>query len=165
MRALVLNFDFSPLSVCTVEKAFLLIYLEKAEQLKPFDGQQLRTVTRTFQMPAVVRLLRFVKVPYKSIELTRNNIFKRDGYECQYCGSVRDLTLDHVMPRSKGGRSSWKNLVTACKPCNAKKGDYTPEEAGLDLRTKPFRPSYIMFLRDFSGFDFDEWNPFLQMTG
>ena len=106
-----------------------------------------------------------MKIPYKNIELSRNNVFKRDGFECQYCGSVRDLTLDHVLPRSRGGRSSWKNLVTACKPCNAKKGDFTPEEAGFDLHTKPFKPSYIMFLKDFSGFDFVEWVPYLQMTG
>lgn len=165
MRALILNFDFSPISVCTVEKAFLLIYLDKAVQVQSFDGRLLRTVTTAFQMPAVVRLLRYVKIPYKNIELSRNNVFKRDGFECQYCGSVRDLTLDHVFPRSRGGRSSWKNLVTACKPCNAKKGDYTPEEAGLDLHTKPFKPSYIMFLKHFSGFDFVEWVPYLQMTG
>jgi len=165
MRALVLNFDFSPISVCTVEKAFLLIYLEKAEQIQDFEGAFLRTVSRNFKMPAVVRLLRYVKLPFKSVELTRNNVFKRDSFECQYCGSNRDLTLDHVLPRSRGGQSNWKNLVTACKPCNAKKGDYTPKEAGLDLHQRPFRPSYIMFLRDFSGFDFEEWMPYLEMTG
>ena len=165
MRALVLNFDYSPISVCTVEKAFLLIYLEKAEEVQDFEGVFLCTVSQKFRTPAVVRLLRYVKLPYKSVELTRNNVFKRDGFECQYCGSGRDLTLDHVMPRSRGGTSNWKNLVTACKPCNAKKGDDTPTEAGLDLRQKPFKPSYIMFLRDFSGFDFEEWMPYLQMTG
>ena len=147
MRALVLNFDYSPISVCTVEKAFLLIYLEKAEQIQDFEGAFLHTVSRSFQIPAVVRLMRYVKLPFKSVELTRNNVFKRDGFECQYCGSERDLTLDHVMPRSRGGTSNWRNLVTACKPCNARKGDFTPNEAGLDLRKKPFRPSYIMFLQ------------------
>ncbi len=165
MRALILNFDFSPISVCSVEKAFILIYLEKAEQIQSFIARSLRTVAVVYKMPAVVRLRRYVKVPYKSVELTRSNVFKRDGYECQYCGSDRDLTLDHVMPRSKGGPSNWKNLVTACKPCNGKKGDYLPEEAGLNLKTNPFKPSYIMFLRDFSGFDFDEWTPYLHLSG
>ena len=164
MRALVLNFDFSPVSVCTVERAFLLIYRDKAEQVQSFDSLQLRTVSRAYPVPAVVRLLRYVKIPYRSVELTRNNIFRRDSFECQYCGSVRDLTLDHVIPRSKGGGSNWKNLVTACKSCNARKGDFTPEEVGLPLKQAPFKPSYIMFLRDFSGFEFDEWIPYLQIA-
>lgn len=162
MRALILNFDFSPLSVCSVEKAFILIYLEKAEQVKKFKNGSLRTVTKVYSMPAVVRLRKYVHVPYKSVELTRNNVFKRDSHECQYCGSKRDLTLDHVLPRSKGGSSNWKNLVTACKPCNAKKGDFLPSEIGLNLKTSPFKPSYLMFLRDFSGFDFEEWNQYLK---
>jgi len=164
MRALVLNFDFSPVSVCTVERAFLLVYLDKAEQVKTFADQKLRTVSRAYPMPAVVRLSRYVNIPYKSVELNRNNIFKRDGYECQYCGYEKDLTLDHLIPRSKGGQSNWKNLVTACKSCNARKGDDAPEVAGLNLKQRPFKPSYVMFLRDFSGFQIDEWVPYLQVA-
>jgi 5-methylcytosine-specific restriction endonuclease McrA len=165
MRALVLNYDYSPVGVCTVERAFLLIYRDKAEQVQAFENFELRTVSRSFSMPAVVRLLRYVNIPYKSVELTRNNIFKRDGFECQYCGSESDLTLDHVIPRSKGGPSNWKNLVTACKTCNAQKGNFSPEQAGLPLKQAPFKPSYVMFLRDFSGFEFDEWRPYLQKAG
>ena len=165
MRALVLNYDYTPVGVCTVERAFLLIYREKAEQIQSFENFELRTVSRSYPVPAVVRILRYVNIPYKSVELTRNNIFKRDRFSCQYCGSERDLTLDHVVPRSKGGPSNWKNLVTACKTCNAQKGDYTPEEAGLPLKQAPYKPSYVMFLRDFSGFEFDEWIPYLQKAG
>jgi len=165
MHSLVLNFDFHPLGICSVEKAFVLIYLEKADEVKPFAGKALHTVSCAYSMPAVVKLKRYVNVPYKTVELSRSNVFKRDGHECQYCGSKNDLTLDHVFPRSKGGSSNWKNLVTACKACNAKKGHYSPAEAGLMLKTDPFKPSYIMFLRDFSGFDFKEWNPYLYMTG
>lgn len=164
MRALVLNFDFSPVSVCTVERAFLLIYLDKAEQVKNFTDRALHTVSRAYPMPAVVRLSRYVNIPYKSVELNRNNIFKRDGHECQYCGSVIDLTLDHLIPRSKGGQSNWKNLVTACKSCNARKGDEAPEVVGLNLKQPPFKPSYVMFLRDFSGFEVDEWVPYLHVA-
>lgn len=114
-------------------------------------------------MPAVIRLMNYVNVPYRGVELTRHNIFKRDGYECQYCGDRNrdNLTLDHVIPRAKGGGSSWTNLITACKSCNSKKGDLLPEEAGMPLKNQPFKPSYIMFLRDFSGFHCDEWKPFL----
>lgn len=164
MRSLVLNFDYSPITVCTVERAFLLIYRDKAEQIQSFESFELRTVSRSYPVPAVVRLMRYVKIPYKSVELTRNNIFKRDNFECQYCGSPRDLTLDHVIPRSKGGPSNWKNLVTACKSCNARKGDFSPEQAGLPLKQAPFKPSYVMFLREFSGFEFDEWMPYLQIA-
>ncbi len=164
MRSLILNFDFRPIGICSVQRAFILVYLEKAEEVQSF-GESLHTVDTTYSIPAVVKLKRYINVPFKSVELSRSNVFKRDKHECQYCGSKSDLTLDHVMPRSKGGKSNWKNLVTACKSCNAKKGDFSLNEAGLLLKSNPFKPSYIMFLRDFSGFDFEEWSQYLQMTG
>jgi 5-methylcytosine-specific restriction endonuclease McrA len=126
-----------------------------------FNGTKFHTVSAEYHIPAVVRLQRYVNVPYRGVELSRMNIFKRDNHSCQYCGSQRDLSIDHVIPRSRGGGSSWKNLVTACKPCNAKKGDYTPEEADMPLMQNPFKPSYLMFLRDFSGFKYEEWKPYL----
>ena len=92
--------------------------------------------------------------------LTRQNVFKRDGQRCQYCGTHDGLTLDHVLPKSRGGKTSWENLVAACQRCNAKKGDYTPEEAGLRPQ-KPYKPSFIMFLRDFSGNIDEGWHPYL----
>ena len=160
-RVLVLNLDHSPLTVCSVQRAFLLLYLDKAELVNQFTGLFLCTVTRSFPMPAVIKLVRYVNIPYKSVELTRQNIFKRDEFECQYCDTKNNLTLDHLVPRSKGGRSTWTNLVTACKPCNAKKGDYTLEQMGMSLKQEPFKPSYLIFLRDFSGFLSDEWVPYL----
>lgn len=162
-KVLVLNADFSPISVCTVQRAFLLTYLNKTELVSPANGYKLRSISQSFPMPAVIRLRKYVNVPYKGVNLTRQNVFKRDAFSCQYCGAINDLTLDHVTPRSKGGRSSWNNLVTACKRCNTKKGDSLPQEAGIRLKTKPFRPSYIMFLRDFSGFHCEEWGPFLKV--
>ena len=160
-RVLVLNLDHSPISVCTVQRAFLLIYLDKAQLLTEAKGFVLRSVNMVFPMPAVIKLNKYVRIPYMGVELNRQNIFKRDGFECQYCGNTKSLTLDHVFPRSKGGKSSWTNLVTACKRCNTQKGDFTPEEAGMKLIGNPYRPSYIMFLRDFSGFVQREWEPFL----
>lgn len=160
-RVLVLNQDYSPISVCSVQRAFLLVYLKKAEMINDVEALALRTVTRVFPMPAVVRLFAYVNIPYRSVELTRQNLFKRDSHSCQYCGVKRDLTIDHVVPRSKGGSSSWKNLVTACKKCNTQKGDFTPKEAGMDLKIKPFKPSYVLFLRDFSGFVMPEWKPYI----
>lgn len=163
-KVLVLNQDYRPISVCTIQRAFLLVFLEKAELVNHFSDQEIHTVTRTYPMPSVVRLNRYVSIPYKGVELSRNNIFKRDNFECQYCGAEDDLTLDHVMPRSRGGATSWKNLVTACKKCNAIKGDYTPDEAGMELATIPFRPSFVLFLREFSGFVSKEWIPYLRVS-
>ena len=93
--------------------------------------------------------------------LSRQNIFRRDNSSCQYCGKTEDLTLDHVIPKSRGGRTSWDNLTTACKRCNSRKGDLTPEEAQMPLKIKPYKPSFVMFLRDFGGMIEDSWLPFL----
>ncbi|MEM6297422.1 MAG: HNH endonuclease [Bacteroidota bacterium] len=160
-KVLVLNADFRALSVCSVPKAFLLVYLNKAEVVNNADGKALRTVSTSFPMPSVIRLLRYVNMPYRGVVLSRQNIFKRDGYQCVYCGSKNNLTLDHVVPRSKGGKTSWTNLVTACQDCNSKKGDLTVEEAGLKLPYEPFRPSFVMFLKEFSRIGEENWKDFL----
>ena len=133
-RVLVLNQDYSPLTLCSVQRAFLLVYLQKAELISGFDGQYLRTVTAHYPKPAVIRILSYIRIPYKEVELSRQNVFKRDSYSCQYCGTNKDLTLDHVLPRSRKGRSSWTNLVTACKACNARKGSALPEENWPNLK-------------------------------
>lgn len=161
-KVLVLNQDYSPMSVCNVQRGFLLIYLRKAELISEVVNCPLRTVSKYYPMPSVIKLHHYVNIPYRGVVLTRQNVFKRDGYECQYCGNGDDLTIDHVVPRSRKGQSSWKNLVTACKNCNAVKGDCTPEEAGLKLKNEPFKPSYVLFLRDFSGYKYKEWVPYLK---
>ncbi|QOI98433.1 MAG: HNH endonuclease [Flammeovirgaceae bacterium] len=160
-RVLVLNQDFSPLMVCSVQRAFILVYLNKSELVRPANGHKLHSVTKSFPMPSVIRLNRYVSAPYKGVTLTRQNIFKRDNFECQYCGTKKDLTLDHLIPSSRGGQHTWHNLVTACKSCNTRKGDYTPEEAGMPLLRKPHKPSYALFLRELSGHHGNEWDEFL----
>jgi len=114
-RTLVLNQDYSPLTVCSVQRAFLLIYLEKADSIADLDGQYLHTVRERYPVPSVIRICSYIRIPYKDVELSRQNVFKRDSYSCQYCGITKNLTLDHVLPRSRKGRYSWTNLVTACK--------------------------------------------------
>ncbi|GAA5028446.1 HNH endonuclease [Marivirga lumbricoides] len=161
-RALVLNQDFSPITVCNIQKAFLLVYLKKAELVVTDEMLKLRSINKAYPFPSVIRLISYVSMPYKGVMLTRQNIFKRDAHTCQYCGVSKDLTLDHLIPRSKGGKSSWNNLVTACKKCNARKGDAKPEESGMKLMRMPFKPSYVMFIRDFSGTISDGWLPFLK---
>lgn len=161
-RVLVLNQDYNPISICTIQRAFLLVYFQKAELISTSNGFMLRTVNTAYPMPSVIKLRNYVHIPYKSVVLTRQNVFKRDGFECQYCGTKNDLTLDHVIPKARGGKSTWKNLITACRPCNTRKGDYTPEEIGYDLKKVPYKPSYILFLRDISGYAHDEWIPYLK---
>ena len=159
---LVLNQDYSPFTICSIARAFLLVYLKKAELITEVNGKALRTVTAAYPMPSVIRLSKYIHLPYRGVMLTRQNIFKRDGYMCQYCGTAKDLTIDHVVPRSKQGRSTWKNMVTACKSCNSKKGNYWLEDSGLILKNRPYKPSYILFLRDYSGFAEDNWRPYLE---
>ncbi|MBW8050752.1 MAG: HNH endonuclease [Cytophagales bacterium] len=160
-KVLILNQDFRALTICSVQRAFLLNYLKKSELIKNFDNQFLRTVTRSYPVPSIIRLYRYVNLPYRGVMLSRQNIYRRDGHKCQYCSSRSNLTLDHVIPISKGGNSSWENLVTACKKCNARKGDFTPNESGMKLLQKPYKPSYIMFLKDFSGKIDVSWKPYL----
>ncbi len=159
-KVLVLNQDYSALAVCSIPKAFLLVYLQKADLVAESPNEQLHSITQSFPMPSVIRLHRYVYMPYKGVVLSRQNIFRRDHGECQYCGAKEDLTLDHVLPKSRGGRTSWDNLITACKHCNSKKGDLTPEEAKMPLKYKPFKPSFVMFLRDLGGLE-SSWLPFL----
>lgn len=161
-KVLILNADFRAFTLCSLSKAFMLVYLGKAEVVNRDEKAVLRSVNSTFDVPTVIRLHRYVNMPYKSVMLSRHNIFKRDGYKCVYCEATTDLTLDHVIPRSRGGRTSWTNLVTACKRCNSRKGDFTPEEAEMPLPYKPYRPSFIMFLREFSGMGDESWRPYLQ---
>ena len=147
-KVLLLNQDYSAIATCSLHKAFVLLYLEKAELVAQDVLNGLRTVRHTYPRPLVIKLNRYVRVPYKGIALTRQNIMRRDGYRCQYCGSSRNLTLDHLLPRSRGGESTWYNLITACSRCNSKKGDRTPEEVQMKLASKPFKPSLVSFLRE-----------------
>lgn len=160
-RVLVLNLDHSPVAVVTVQKALVLAFLEKVSCLRYYDALKVRTVTREFSYPAVVRLNEYKPIPFKGVMLNRNNLFRRDGHECQYCGSRKHLTIDHVIPRSKGGQTSWTNLITACNPCNVQKGSRTPEQAGMPLRKHPYRPSLSHFLAEYAEKHAEEWMPFL----
>jgi 5-methylcytosine-specific restriction endonuclease McrA len=161
-RVLVLNLDHSPIAVVPVQKAIVLVLLEKANILSTYRLLEIRTISRSFQYPAVIRLSQYKNIPFKGVLLNRSNVFRRDKGECQYCGSKRQLTIDHVVPRSKGGKTSWTNLVTACNRCNVNKGDKTLEQAGLILKTEPFKPSLSYFLAEYAERQAEEWLPFLE---
>lgn len=161
-RVLVLNLDHSPVAVVNVQKAIMLLHLDKVTCLSAYEFLEIRTVSRSYEYPAVICLNHYKSIPYRGVLLNRNNLFKRDKGECQYCGSKKQLTLDHVVPRSKGGKSNWTNLVTACHRCNVIKGDKSPEQAGLTLRSEPFKPSLAHFLAEYAFHQASEWIPYLQ---
>ncbi|MDI1322089.1 MAG: HNH endonuclease [Algoriphagus sp.] len=160
-RVLVLNLDHSPVAVVSPQKAIVLLLLDKANCLSTYGLLEIRTVSRSFEYPAVIRLNDYKNIPFRGVLLNRVNLFRRDGGECQYCGSRRHLTIDHVIPRSKGGKTSWTNLVTACNRCNVNKGDKTPEQAGLILKKEPFKPSLSYFLSEYAERQAEQWLPFL----
>lgn len=160
---LVLNQDYQPISVCSVQRSVKLLFLEKAELLHDDPEKVIRTVDDEFSYPSVIRLRRYIRLPYARIVLSRRNIMKRDRHTCQYCGAKKGLTLDHVLPRSRGGGDSWENLVTACDHCNVKKGNRTPDEAGMPLKIKPYRPIHITFFQNLLGGVQDHWKPYLYM--
>lgn len=158
---LLLNQNYEPMQVCTARRAFILLFQGKAEMIEKADGFKIHTVTKAFNLPSVVRLWHYKKVPQKKVMLTRKNIFSRDSHQCQYCGVVKgSMTIDHVISKKYGGEDSWYNLVTACARCNSKKGDRTPEQANMKLSKRPSRPSFITFIQ--CNFQVvDHWRPFL----
>ncbi|NBO30737.1 MAG: HNH endonuclease [Cyanobacteria bacterium WB6_1B_304] len=136
-KVLVLNASFEPLNITSWRRAVVLLLKGKAESIEHND----KFIYPEFPLPTVIRLRHYVAVPYKEIPLTRRNLLHRDGHSCQYCAYTgEDLTLDHVLPRSRGGVDSWDNMVTACIRCNIKKGNRTPKEAGMVLRNQPHKP-------------------------
>lgn len=158
---LVLNQDYRAISICNIERAITLIWLQKADSIANKKDRVIRTSSLSFPFPSVIRLRSYVHMPYRNVILSRRNVLRRDAFECQYCRKKDGLTLDHVIPKSRGGRDVWDNLVTACNGCNNRKGSKTPEEAMMPLIRKPFRPSHVMFLRDYLGFIDDDWKPYL----
>lgn len=160
-KVLVLNASYEPLNVTNWKRAVVLLVKGKAEPLEHNDT----FIYHAFPLPSVIRLKYYVKVPYKEIPLTRRNILDRDRNTCQYCGYKGELlTLDHVYPRSRGGKDSWDNLVTACVYCNIKKGNKTPDEALMELKKEPRKPYsslYFEILKYTRGNRNDQWRKYV----
>ena len=137
---LVLNQNYQPLNICNARRAIVLIGRGKAELLLNGRGE-VHSISRTFPIPSVVRLVYMVKRPLIRRRLSRQAVFHRDGFTCQYCGkATKELTLDHIIPRYRGGPHIWENVVSACIPCNHRKAGLTPAEAGIRLIRKPSAP-------------------------
>lgn len=146
-HALVLNASYEPLHIVTWQRAIQLLFQGKVEVVEESD-REVRTVRITIKVPAVLRLINYVPLARKKniVRFSRVNIFLRDENRCQYCGTSFNrthLTLDHVIPIVQGGRKCWENIVTACKPCNQRKGGRTPAQAGMQLIRKPRQPTWL----------------------
>lgn len=151
-QVLLLNQDSTPLNIITISKAFKLLSKDKVwvdETLNEY--YEVISVSKIVKIPKVLILKYYVKLPFKRIAPTRKNIFKRDKYVCQYCGMdlcEKSATIDHIIPKSKGGGSTWTNMIASCKDCNLYKGNRSPKEARMEIKTKPKEPSF--------GFIFDD---------
>lgn len=157
---LVLNASYEYLNVTTLRRAIKLLYKDKAEMLETVDGELICSADQAHDLPSVIRMNYYIRRPFKEVPLSRRNILERDAHVCQYCGQHGD-TIDHIMPRSRGGGDSWTNCVCACGPCNRKKKNMTPEEAEMELLDEPRRPSAIPWLRNRKVKSRKDWGRYL----
>jgi 5-methylcytosine-specific restriction endonuclease McrA len=160
---LILNVNFEPLHVCNTKRALALVFSGKAETIINGRGV-IRSCTAEFEIPSVIKLSQMIKRPRPRISLSKREILRRDEFTCQYCGrKMRHLTLDHVIPRHRGGRHTWQNLVAACMPCNRRKGGKNPREADMALRRQPFEPKATASYR-FGSYvqQNEEWAQFIE---
>ncbi|HIE03498.1 MAG TPA: HNH endonuclease [Candidatus Latescibacteria bacterium] len=161
-KVLVLNQNYEPLSICSAKRALVMVFLGKAEVVE--EAGTVHTVSRALPLPSVVRLWMYVHKPRNDIPLTKRNILRRDGHRCQYCGTTQGpMTVDHVIPKDMGGKDTWENLVCCCVRCNNRKGNRTPEQAGMRLIRPPKRPNFLYFVHTFVGEPDPSWKPYLFM--
>jgi len=146
---IVLNAGYEFMGLISWQRAMILLFNEKVEVVKESD-RVVRTVSRTFRIPAIIRLIKFIRQMYRrEVPFSRRNILTRDGHVCQYCGrefGATDLTIDHIIPKVQGGVNDWTNVVACCRCCNIRKGGRTPRQAGMQLVRKPFKPTIMEFI-------------------
>lgn len=165
-RVLVLDSFWQPTRIVSWERAVCMLWDQKAEVIEETE-EILRSPSMQMHMPSVIRTVRKSKTRKTSIKFSRPNVLSRDGYQCQYCGGAFDaheLNYDHVVPRSHGGKTCWDNVVASCYPCNSRKADRTPEQAGMKLLRQPRKPAWLPIVT--KRFDVrtipESWRPYLQ---
>lgn len=161
-RCLLLNADFSPLAIISARRAVGLVYAQKAEMIED-SGHSYVSPSTSVKVPIVARLFRYIRIPnQRSVVLTTRTVLARDKYECGYCTKNRATTIDHIIPRSKGGPHTWENVIAACRTCNYKKGRKSLEDMGWILRFRPYRPrgagAWMLAKKPESA-----WEPYLQI--
>lgn len=146
---IVLNAGYEFLGMVPWQRAMVMLFSGKVEVIKESD-KIIRTVSRTFRIPSVIRLIKFIRQIYRrEVPFSRRNILMRDGFTCQYCGhesNSGDLTIDHVVPKVQAGSHDWTNVVACCRTCNMHKGGRTPRQAGMRLLRQPFKPTIMEFI-------------------
>jgi 5-methylcytosine-specific restriction endonuclease McrA len=165
-RVLVLNATYEPINVCSVRRATVLVLKSRAEIVER-SQRELHSESLTMPAPVVIRLMTYVRIPRDAHrrKITRRAVFARDRWTCQYCGGVRGtLTIDHVIPRSRGGSSSWENIVTCCAPCNRRKGDKLIRNAGMQLMREPRAPNPQIFVHVASSTIHPSWEQYLTLS-
>ncbi len=163
VSVLKLDSSFKPIEVIGWEEAVVLTWLEKAWAVE-YTDKWVNSARQAFQIPSVIALKRFIDEKYFTLPCTRHNILLRDENRCQYCAKVffeRELTIDHVLPRSKGGRSTWPNVVAACHPCNQKKSNFLLAQAPVSLIRAPKKPSYRSIIKKRIGGANSQWEEYL----
>ena len=161
MRTLVLNAGYEPLAVVSFKRALVLVMNDKATVVEHIRDEPVWGATGAYDRPAVILLTRYVRVPgSRRVPVTRRGVLRRDGHRCGYCGKSAS-TIDHILPRSRGGADSWENLVACCLRCNNIKGDRTPAEMGWQLRTIPRPPHSSAWLVRGVEKPQDDWTEFL----
>jgi 5-methylcytosine-specific restriction endonuclease McrA len=165
MSVLVLNASYEPMHVVSVRRAVVLLLKEKAQLVEAAESV-LRSQHVELPTPVVIRLVTYIRIRRRwNLPVSRRGVLARDGYTCQYCGAQpgkRELTIDHVVPRSKGGTKTWENLVTACGPCNRRKGDRDPRQAGMKLSSRPRQPRYFALALIETGTRHSVWSKYLE---
>jgi 5-methylcytosine-specific restriction endonuclease McrA len=163
MKTLVLNAGYEPVRVVSWQKAMILLLTEKAELVKTYD-RFVRSARQSFMLPQIIKLKRYIKsfaLAAGAISYSRHNVFKRDKFHCQYCNkklTEKTATIDHIIPKSKGGQDTWDNTVCCCIACNSRKGNRTPEESHMSLVRHPRRPHIRAALSELlAEFECDDW--------
>lgn len=160
---LIVNSNYAPLDICDTKRAICLWYLKKVDVIEAYE-EMIHSPSLSIAAPSVVKLREYVHYQSLDVILSRKNLLIRDQHNCQYCGSHRGpLTIDHVIPKEKGGRDIWENLVVACIKCNLIKGNRTPEGAGMSLRKSPRKPNRIHHFQNFVRTPQGSWRPYLFM--
>lgn len=159
---LVLNANFQPINVCSTRRAIMLVYEKKASIIKNGRGQ-IFTVRNSFPKPSIIRLERMIVRPRLVVQFSRQEVFRRDHFTCQYCGKKNvELTIDHILPRKLGGKHAWTNVITACISCNRRKGSSTPEQAKMQILTQPKHPpvtAYYYFQNEIN--KYSDWEEYI----
>ena len=168
MQTLVLDTNYQPLGITTWERAITLFYQDKVEIVQEYADKWIHSVSFAMKMPSVVRFLKKVVKKVRKVKFSRENIFTRDKGKCQYCNNLierEDFTLDHVFPKSMGGKTSWENIVVCCVSCNRKKANKTPEQAGMVLKIKPTKPKSLFQMLRWENYMPQDWMSFMYWNG